>query len=136
MKLQHFLFSHPHGYRSFQTPIYFIKYGSKDGEINSTRAIQPSNHKETGVFSAHSPILHSRLVRQYLQPAQARRANVIKPNKGLKGSKATNIEAEPNPNNTNSSGPRQQADASPPATTAPQSGVLLYFETTSRMIIC
>jgi len=39
---------------------------------------------------------------------------------------ATKTDAEPKPSNTTIKGPIQQADAKPPAITAPISGVLLF----------
>ncbi len=68
---------------------------------------------------------HCFLPRHCLQPAQASKARVTAANMGRYGSMAMKADAEPSPSSTTIRGPIQQADAKPPAMTAPIKGVLL-----------
>ncbi len=84
----------------------------------------------TGFFGGQPLAAHCFLPCQCFQPAQASNARVTVANMGRYGSMATKTEAEPSPNRTTIKGPMQQADAKPPASTAPTNGrrsVLLLF---------
>jgi len=84
----------------------------------------------TGFFGGQPLATHCFLPCQCFQPAQASNARVTVANMGRYGSMATKADAEPSPNRTTINGPIQQADASPPASTAPTNGrrsVLLRF---------
>jgi len=90
----------------------------------------PSIQSKTGFFGGQPLAAHCFLPCQCFQPAQASNARVITANMGRYGSMATKTDAEPSPNRTTIKGPMQQADAKPPASTAPSNGrrsVLLRF---------
>ena len=86
----------------------------------------PSIQSKTGFFGGQPLAAHCFLPCQYFQPAQASNARVITANMGRYGSMATKTDAEPSPNRTTIKGPMQQADARPPAMTAPIRGALSF----------
>jgi len=86
----------------------------------------PSIQSRTGFFGGQPLTAHCFLLCQCFHPAQASNTRVVVANMGRYGSMATKIEAEPKPSSTTIKGPIQQADAKPPAITAPISGVLLF----------
>ena len=103
-----------------------MKYGSSEGEMRSRIDNPPSVQSSTGFFGGQPLAAHCFLSCQCFQPAQASKAKVTVANMGRYGSMATKAEAEPRPSSTTTKGPMQQADARPPARTAPISGALLF----------
>jgi len=87
--------------------------------MRSRMASPPNIQSKTGFFGGQPLAAHCFLPCQCFQPAQASNARVAVANMGRYGSMVTKTDAEPSPSSTTIKGPIQQADAKPPATTAP-----------------
>ena len=93
----------------------------------SSRMDNPPSIQSRTSFPGGQPVtVHCFLPCQCFHTAHASNTKVMAAKTGRYGSMAMKTDAEPSPSSTIIKGPIQQADAKPPAMTAPIRGALLF----------